>query len=80
MTMKTPEDEAEVASHDLLAVERELAIYVGFPKCMDCKWKLGTDITNHCSCNPNRDDKKHMAAFNRARELQSILSANSQAK
>lgn len=56
--------------------EKELRVYVGLPKCMDCGWKLGTDITNHCSCNStNRDDEKHCAAFNRARELQKIISS-----
>lgn len=51
----------------------ELKQYVGFPKCQDCGWKLGSDITNHCSCNTaNRDDEKHQKAFARARELQKL--------
>lgn len=57
--------------------EKELGRFVGTPKCMDCGWKLGTDITNHCSCNSaNRDDEKHTAAFNRARELQKFIRDN----
>jgi hypothetical protein len=60
-------------------VKKELETYIGTPKCMDCKWKLGTDITDYCSCNSkSRDDEKHTAAFNRARELQAFISANSQ--
>ena len=52
----------------------ELATYVGLPKCQDCQWKLGSAITDHCSCNPEgQDDKKHAAAFARARELQMFV-------
>ncbi len=58
---------------ELASAEKELGMYIGKPKCMDCGWKLGTDITNYCSCNPSRDDQKHLDAFNRARELQAIV-------
>lgn len=57
----------------------ELAQFVGIPKCMDCKWKLGTDITDNCGCCGEvtpEGQAKHDAAFNRARELQSIISQN----
>jgi hypothetical protein len=54
---------------------RELDKYVGIPKCPDCRWKLGTDITDNCSCmgelTPERA-AKHKAAFEDARRLQEI--------
>ena len=54
--------------------EEELKKYCGTPKCMDCKWKLGSDITKNCGCNGDRADKeKFDKAFNRARELQRIV-------
>ena len=53
----------------------ELAQYVGLPKCQDCGWKLGSEITNNCSCLGSllEDDapEKYKKAFDRARELQS---------
>jgi hypothetical protein len=53
----------------------ELSQYIGKPMCQDCRWKLGTDITNHCSCMGNNvDPEKHRIAFNRARQLQRIIS------
>lgn len=58
------------------SLREELAQYRGAPQCMDCKWKLGTDITDNCSCRGNLTDDqkaKHTAAFNRARELQTLL-------
>ena len=59
------------------SAEDELAQYVGVPKCMDCKWKLGSDITNNCGCvGVGADYAKYTAAFNRARELQAIVRAN----
>jgi hypothetical protein len=59
------------------SAEDELAQYVGTPKCMDCKWKLGSDITNNCGCvRAGADFAKYNVAFNRARELQAIVKAN----
>lgn len=47
--------------------------YEGLPKCQDCGWKLGTAITDNCSClgamTPERE-KLHIEAFQRARRLQ----------
>jgi hypothetical protein len=59
----------------------ELTKYIGYPKCQDCGWKLGTEITDNCSCCNcsccGKDTverlEKHVAAFNRARELQAII-------
>lgn len=60
---------------------KELEKYVGLPKCMDCGWRLGTDITNNCGCvcigsvTPERK-ALYDAAFKRARELQAIVMDN----
>ncbi len=66
---------------DLAALREELARYRGTPQCMDCKWKLGTDITDNCSCRGNLTDAqkaKHTAVFTRARELQTLLEPQTQ--
>ena len=52
----------------------ELEQYVGLPKCIDCGWKLGTDITNHCPCNgEHAQHHKYIKAITRAKFLQDIL-------
>ena len=62
--------------NDLLAIEKELSKYVGMPRCMDCKWALGSDITDNCGCVGNgADHEKHKKAFDRARQLQGMLAA-----
>lgn len=54
--------------------EEELQQYVGMPRCQDCKWKLGTPITDNCFCQGTKvDHEKHEQAFNRARELQRLV-------
>lgn len=55
-------------------LKQELSQYCGLPKCQDCGWKLGTDITDCCACmGSKRDDCKHQSAYNKARELQGLL-------
>ena len=57
-------------------IKAELSIYTGWPRCMDCKWKLGTTITENCSCmgsKPGRNPETHVAALNRAQFLQGEL-------
>jgi hypothetical protein len=57
----------------------ELAKYSGYPCCQDCKWKLGTEITNNCICmfgpggRTPEQAARYEAAFDRARELQAII-------
>lgn len=61
---------------NLLDIEQELAKYVGLPKCQDCGWKLGTDITNNCACRGSLTPEqmhKYTVAFNCARQLQAML-------
>jgi hypothetical protein len=57
-------------------IKDELARYVGLPKCQDCGWKLGTEITNNCHCRrpfaPGQIER-YERAFNRARELQEMI-------
>ena len=58
---------------------KELKKYSGYPKCMDCKWKLHTDITDNCGCSTImtlEKQLKHNIAFNRARILQEFLIQN----
>lgn len=60
---------------DVSDAESELSKYIGLPKCQDCGWKLGSDITDNCSCRGELTKEqlsKHETAFNRARELQAI--------
>lgn len=54
--------------------EKELSKYVGTPKCVDCGWKLGSDITNNCWCRgKDVDREKYQKAFDRARQIQKML-------
>ena len=77
--MDTPKEPLPLPASVLFAVEQELAKYVGTPKCMDCKWKLGSDITDNCGCTGGAaDHEKYKKAFDRARYLQGVLAANAQ--
>lgn len=55
---------------------KELREYIGIPRCMDCKWKLNTDITNNCGCHGNitqEQKEKYFKTLNRAKELQNLI-------
>jgi hypothetical protein len=53
--------------------DNELSKYVGTPKCVDCGWKLGSDITNNCWCRGKEvDQEKYQKAFDRARQSQKV--------
>lgn len=58
----------------------ELEKYQGVPRCVDCGWKYGTDITKYCSCiqsnNTPERKAKWLKALSRARELQAIVNAH----
>jgi hypothetical protein len=66
----------------LTEAQEELAKFVGIPRCQDCKWKLGTAITNNCGCmgkmTPERLEKYYQA-LNRARELQNFIQCHEEA-
>jgi hypothetical protein len=67
-----------VECSSLLAAQEEFSEYVGIPKCMDCKWKLDTEITNNCACMGVRSDHaKWKTALDRAQFLQKFIYANS---
>lgn len=59
---------------------KALEEFTGSPRCSDCGWKTGTDITDNCPCHvaqngPNKDSvdpEKYKAAFQKARKLQKI--------
>ena len=50
--------------------QSSLTHWIGSPMCIDCKWKLGTEITNNCSCTGRGDFKKYEEAIKIARSLQ----------
>jgi hypothetical protein len=63
---------------DIKKAKKELEAYIGFPKCQDCGWRLGSEITETCACGGEKryNPIRHKAAFDRARELQYIISTN----
>ena len=81
--MFSAEQQEYVRCCALSAAQRELSQYIGIPMCQDCKWKLGTDITNNCDCSGEMTPEqkgKHEAALKRARELQAIIAQLTEAK
>lgn len=63
--------------------QQKLEKYVGLPKCQDCGWKLGTDITNYCACTGRQNEGitgariLHEIALEHAIELRDFIRTNS---
>jgi hypothetical protein len=57
------------------AAKEELKTYCGTPKCCDCKWKLGSPLTDYCGCRGEKGYNRELfdAAMARARALQNFI-------
>lgn len=63
-------------SEDIDALRAEWNCYHGIPMCQDCKWKLGSMLTNNCACNGPRtveQEALHEIGYKRARQLQALF-------
>lgn len=72
-----PDDRIQPVDAPIESVEaarEELQIYCGTPKCCDCKWKLGSPLTDYCGCRGEDGNKELFdQAMARARALQRYI-------
>lgn len=63
-------------SEDLDDALAEWHRYHGTPKCQDCGWKLGSMLTDNCSClGPHSPEQAalYQIAYDYARKLQALF-------